>query len=247
MIRNVLIGCVLVIVFVASLIAMMPIGYPLRLAGLERSGVSYATAEGTIMSSRISGVEMAGQPIGDVLLDLRIWSLLSGRLSYDVQWGGPSGRGAGQVSVVPTGQLELGRLNAEQNIAALEGLMNAVRDVGGTVRIRNGALSVGQDRCESGSANISSDILTLAAQPYGRNFGDIVGTLSCQDGAFVVDLESQSDSGDTFDVLARAELSGVSEVTAEVRTNDPELAIVLGQLEFENEDGVWRYSTIRGL
>lgn len=247
MIRWIIFGLLALVVLILVMVLRMPLGFVLDRANLPAGSVSYSAAEGTIWNGRLNGLEVAGQPIGDVTLSARPQDLLAGGLSYDLQWGGPGGRGVTQITLGFGGSVSLQETRLEQSIGSVEGLMNAIREFGGVVRLRDGAIKLRQDQCESAAGTISSDILTNIGQSYGRAFGPVDGRLSCEDGVIVIYLVSTSETGDRVDVQSRLWLSGRADVTAEVATNDVELGAALAELYFEQDGDVWRYSRIEGM
>ncbi|MEM9226010.1 MAG: type II secretion system protein N, partial [Pseudomonadota bacterium] len=215
--------------FLAMLVVKVPLGFVLERAGLPNGDVKFSSVEGTVWSGRLNGVEAAGQPIGDIVLNARPQLLLTGAFGYSVQWGGPAGRGTGQISVAP-GRVHLKDVKLEQNLGALEGLTNTVRAFGGVLRLRDGQIRLTESECLSAGGTITSDILTKAGASYGRAFGPISGDLRCENGAIVIALKSSSEVGDKVDAMTEVWLNGRSEVEVDVTTNDVELGAALAEL-----------------
>jgi general secretion pathway protein N len=65
----------------ATFLALAAIAmFPLRLAGLERIGITARAAEGTIWQGHLHGAQFQGIPIGDMDIQVSVASLLGGRL-----------------------------------------------------------------------------------------------------------------------------------------------------------------------
>ena len=79
------------LVFAAVLAIAGVAQFPLRLAGLDRAGVTARAAQGTIWSGRLDDASWRGVPIGDIEVGLSTMALLGGRLRLD--FGGAAIRG----------------------------------------------------------------------------------------------------------------------------------------------------------
>ncbi|MDJ0920785.1 MAG: type II secretion system protein N [Henriciella sp.] len=240
---------ILTIIFVLTLalsaLLFTPLGFVLSRIGLGSAGIGWAQAEGTLRKGRVDGLFLPGQFVGDVSLELRPLSILYGGLAYDVQWGGASGRGTGVLELRPS-RIKGREMRAQLQISAIEGLAPIVRAAGGDVRLQAGSFELSRTGCEAAGGRLTSDVLSRAAQSYGREFGPVEGRLSCENGQFVLDAEGQSQSGDELELDARASLFGAAQVDVKVRTDDDELPLVLSSAQFQLRDGVWSYSYASG-
>ncbi len=246
--RTLFLLIVLVVSVIIALIWTVPLEVALRQAGVGGAGVGWANVEGTIRKGRINGLFTPGQAIGDISMELRPLSLLTLSPVYDVQWGGAGGRGSGTAKISGT-KLILSDIRMVQQVSAIEGLAMPVRAVGGTLELRGGSATLTQEGCSAASGQLTTDVLSRAAQQYGREFGSLAGPLSCQDGAFQVELEGQSQAGDRVDLDTQASLDGRADFTASVVTQDPELMLVLKEVGFTFTDGAWayRYEVVTGV
>ena len=245
--RRLLLLVLFIFMLICGLIAFTPLGFVMSQSGAGNF-VGWAKVDGTLMKGRVSGLYTGTQPIGDVDLELRPLSLLSLQPTYDVQWGGAGGRGTGVLTL--TRSALVGReLRLQQELGALEGLSPPVRAMGGSLRLSDGAFRITPEGCESASGTLSTDTLSTLAAQYGRQFGQISGPISCNAGAFVLDMEGIGDNGDRVEIDASANFAGFGEFTTQVETQDAQIVIALTQVGFQRENGrfVYRQSRTLGL
>jgi len=233
-----------VVVLIGGLFAFTPLGFVLGQSGVGGLGVGWAKVDGTLTKGRISGLYVGTQPIGDVSLELRPLSLLSLQPSYNVQWGGAGGQGTA-ILTLSRSALTGKDLRMRQEIGALEGLDPAVRAMGGSLDVSDAAFRLTQTGCESASGTISTNTLTSLAAQYGRQFGQVSGPISCDTGAFIIALEGASNADDRVYVDARAALTGQSEFSTRVQTQDAQIIIALTQIGFERRNGEFVYAQSR--
>ena len=233
-----------VIICVGATIAFTPIGYVLGQSGIGAAGVGWAKADGTLTKGRISGLFIGVQPLGDVNLTLRPMSLLTLQPSYDVQWGGAAGRGTGILTFTRS-SLRGTDIRMQQEIGAIEGLSPPVRAMGGSLRIANGSFTLTETGCEEASGTLSTDTLSTLAAQYGRQFGQISGPIDCDAGAFLINMEGESNAGDRVEIDARASLTGQGDFTARINTRDTQIIIALTQIGFVRENGQFVYRQSR--
>lgn len=246
--RQLVLLLVFLVILAGAMIAYTPLGFVVGQSGISAAGIGWAKIDGTLTKGRISGLYMGTQPIGDVSLELRPMSLLTLQPSYDVQWGGAGGRGTG-ILTLSRAALTASDIRMQQEIGALEGLSAPVRAMGGSLRIANGAFRLTQTGCESASGTLSTDTLSTLASQYGRQFGQISGPVSCDTGAFVIEMAGESEAGDRVEIDARAALTGQSDFSTRIDTQDTQIIIALTQVGFQRENGqfIYRQSRAAGL
>ncbi|MEO1188141.1 MAG: type II secretion system protein N [Pseudomonadota bacterium] len=235
-----------IVMLVIGVFAFTPLGFVLGQSGAGGLGVGWAKADGTLMKGRISGLYVGTQPIGDVSLELRPLSLLSLRPSYDIQWGGAGGQGTA-VLTLSRSALIGNDVRMRQEIGALEGLDPAVRAMGGSLDISDGTFRLTQTGCSDASGQLSTNTLTTLAAQYGRQFGEIAGPISCDNGAFVIAMEGSSEANDRVLIDARAALTGQGEFATRVQTQDAQIIIALTQIGFVRENGEFVYRQTRSV
>ena len=246
--RKFLMLIVFILALIAGLFAFTPLGFVLNQSGVGNMGIGWAKVDGTLMKGRISGFYAGTQPIGDVSLKLRPLSLVTLSPSYDVQWGGAGGQGTATLT------LSRSTVTAEQirmrlEIGALEGLEPAVRAMGGTLDVDDGAFELTRTGCETAAGNLSTTSLSTLASQYGRQFGAISGPISCESGSFKIAMAGESDVGNQVNIDARANILGGGDFATRVRTQDTQLILALTQIGFVRENGefVYRQSRTVGL
>lgn len=246
--RKLLLLILFVIMLIGGLFAFTPLGFVLSQSGAGSLGVGWAKADGTLLKGRISGLYVGTQPIGDVSLELRPLSLLALRPSYDIQWGGAGGQGTA-ILTLSRRAISGDEVRMRQEIGALEGLDPAVRAMGGSLDVSDGAFRLTTTGCEAASGQLSTNTLSTLAAQYGRQFGDIAGPISCEDGAFILAMEGTSQANDRVMIDARAALTGQGEFATRVQTQDAQIIIALTQIGFARENGefVYRQSRNTGL
>lgn len=235
---------ILLFLIVASVAAIRftPLRYVLSQVSSPGLTYGWANVEGTLMQGRISGLYVGNHAVGDVDLKLRPGALLSGKVSYDVRWGGAGGRGSAVIDANQT-IIEARDIRLNQSVAAMESLASTVRAIGGHVRIPQGQakFNIKTLTCETTNIDIWSDALSTAASQYGRTFQPLTGALTCADGAFRLDLSSTSEQKDTVQVNAIGQAIGPSSFDVTVSSTDDELRAALLQLGFVLRDGEMKY------
>lgn len=241
MLRWILFGFIAVIVAVVSAVRTMPLEYAMGQAGLPNTLVSWTSAQGTITRGRLNTVLLGPQLVGDVLVKQRFINPLSQSVTYDVQWGSAGGRGAGQI-VASRDRMIVNELRVQQNLVAMPGLIPAVRELGGNIRVLNASLDIDQKGCNAAEGLITTDVLVRLGNQYGKAFSDLQGPVSCKDGAILIALSASSDTGDRIDVTGNVGISGAGEFNISVETTDSEIRLVLKEYGFRQTDGdIWRY------
>lgn len=240
---------VLVLAALAALawaaLSQIPLGYVLRQMPLNSMGVHWTQTEGTVWNGRMMGVYLNGQPVGDVNIALRPASLLTLSPEVEVQWGGAGGRGAGVVRLAGRA-IEASDLRVEQRISAMESLTPELRAIGGIFRLSGGAFRIDASQCETATGELTADTLSLAAQQFGRDFSALTGSLTCENGAFLIDMSGSSSAGDTLSLNAEASLLGSSTIEVAANTNDDDIETLLANAGFSRENGVWTYTRASG-
>lgn len=238
--RTLLLSLVFVVCLIAAGVAFTPLGFVLERSGAGNAGAGWAQAEGTLMEGRISGLHVAGQPIGDVNLKLHPMSLLTLAPKYDVQWGGAGSSGSGVITISQS-SISAEDLRLQQNVSAIEGLALPVRAIGGTLRLTGGEIQLTRSGCDHAAGELTTDVLTRAAQQYGRQFGSIDGPLTCIEGNILTSLNGLSERGDTVRVDTETSISGASALNVVIETMDSDVMFALSQSDFVREGEAWIY------
>lgn len=224
------------------LFSKVPLEFGLSQAGLPNAVLNWTSSEGTITKGRLNTVSVGPQTLGDILLQRKAMNPLNQSVTYDLQWGSPGGNGAGSVTASRK-FVNVRELRLQQQVAALPGLALSVRELGGTVRITNGSISIRNEACEDATGDIYTDVLTRLGNQFGRSFDALTGTVSCADGHVLLALSSSSSEGDSIMIDGSITLSGIGNFTVLVKTGDPEIELALSENGFEQiETGVWQYT-----
>lgn len=234
-----------IVVFVATLIFFgfrsAPLGYVLSRANIPQQFASWSSAEGTVSKGRLNTLRVGPQLVGDVLLNLKGINPFSRSVSYDIQWGSPGGRGAGFINL-KSGRVKITDFRLQQDLSSMPGLILAVREIGGDIRISDGNITINEAGCESATGALSSDMIVKLGNRYGRSFAPLSGTIGCENGLLIVALDSSSDQGDIINVDGRISPTGQGAFNISVQTQDAEIGFALREYGFEQTDsGTWQY------
>jgi len=224
-----------------SAVRSTPIEFAMSQVGLPNGLVDWTSAEGTITKGRLNTVTLGPQLIGDVLVTQRSLNPFSRSISYDVQWGSAGGRGSGQIVASPE-RVQVKELRLQQNIVAMPGLVQAIRELGGSIRILNGSFDIDQNGCNSAEGEIFTDLLMRLGNQYGRSFSELKGPVSCENGNVMISLSASSAEGDLIEIAGNVSAAGAGEFNISVTTFDSEIRLVLQEYGFtKSDDDVWRY------
>ena len=241
MFRWLLFGLLALVVAIVSAVRSMPLEFAMSQAGLPNPILSWSSAQGTITKGRLNTVSLGPQLVGDILVKQRFLNPFSRSITYDVQWGSAGGRGAGQIIASPD-RVRVSDLRVQQNVVAMPGLVQAVRELGGTIRILNGAFEIDQAGCNFAEGLITTDVLMRLGNQYGRSFTELKGPVSCENGLVLIALEATSNEGDSIEISGNIGINGTGEFNILVETLDPEIRLVLQEYGFKKTEGdVWRY------
>ncbi len=238
--RTLALGFVFLVVLVGAIVASTPLSFVMERAGAEAYGLNWREARGRVWNGRLDGLAFGAQPIGDVQLRIRPGALMSGRLSYRIDWSGPPGRGTGIVTT-GAGGVALEGLRAEARVEELRGLTDVVRAAGGFVRVRADVLRFSGGRCDAARGTVATDVLANLAAAVGKSFGEIQGAIACDGAMLLIPAEAVSGAGDEFEATLRAGFAETSTLKATARTADPDFAAALSSLGFDFEDDAFVY------
>ena len=243
-------GVILLVVIglIGGLIWQVPLSFALRQSGIASTGVSWTQARGTVWQGQVTDIAVQQQKIGALELNLIPASLLSGSLSYNARWVGPTGRGVGNISV-STNHYSAEDVSLAVNLSEIPDLVEELKQAGATFRMTDADVSWQRfNGCVEASGNLQTDVVRLVGHQLQKDWPDLTGTLSCEDGDLVANLSGESGQGERFDVVFfmatsepvryRANISGVSP--------DVENALALYGFRFENGAYTLRGNSIGG-
>lgn len=220
------------LVLIGTLVLNTPLSFVLDKAGAQTAGLRWSTAEGTVFKGRLSGASFAGQQIGDIALQTRLRSLLTGKLGYDVVWQGTPGQGSGSLIIGRRG-FELTDFNGQVRLDQLRYLASEIRATGARLTLREAFVRFDNGDCADANGSVSSDVLTRFAERFGQDAGVFQGTLAC-DGP-MLQVAGMGDFGleDEITAALRIGVKEVSSLEAMVRTLDNRIGGALIAYEFE--------------
>jgi len=210
----------------------------LEKSGASQAGFTWQAAQGGIFNGKISGARFGAQPIGDVELAFTPSSLLRAKLGYKFKWDGPTGIGAGHISLNRS-DLTISGLDADFQLAEFVYLIADMRSTNGQASIQNGTVSMNEGACSQASGTVTSDLVTKVAARYDTEASQLSGTLSCDASALQLAMQGNISQDGQLTTKLRLDLLGASNFEANVDTRDPLLIVGLSSYGFqEGPNGV---------
>lgn len=240
--RLVILVALFLVVFLAALVWRMPASFVFERAGLPGGAVSFTYVGGTVWEGTVSGLNVGGQPLGQVRFKLRPGALVAGRLVYDVRVSGETAEARGTVGIGLDRSVALTDAFADINIQALRRLDPRLRQAPAKLQVTLDELRLDRRRaCRAGDGALSTDLLMAAGRRWNWQGPDMLGEIACRDGAFQVRLESAPgpDRIEADAVLNAASLR--YNLTARVESAHPGLGDAMRVLDFTAEDGAYVY------
>lgn len=211
----------LFVLVIAGTVAMnTPLEFVLEKSGAKRLGLNWDEANGTWRTGRLTGVQYAGQPIGNINLDLQPAAFLAGQVAYDVDWQGSPGRGTGKVSIGRTA-VKLNDINGQVQFEALRYLVDEVRASGARLTLQDGQIAFVDGACQEASGRVSSDVLTRMAAPYRQDASQFIGDIACD--------------GDMLELFGSGSIGEAGSVTGNIRMGINEMSTL--RVEISGADG----------
>lgn len=232
--------------FVAGLVAFAPLSAALKASGARQRGLSWAQAEGTVLSGRVVGLALRGVGYGDADLTFSPGGLLTGNLQYTVNWAGPQGAGRAKVSAGSGGRVALRDFAVSLDLAQLEQAALWIRQSGGRLDLTGSSLRFGPQGCISAEGNARSDVLERNQDILGPGWAPMQGELRCEAGTLVIPMASENQTGTRFQADLRLAPNQPGQFEARVSGLVPrELAFALPIAGFtpQGQDFVYLYST----
>lgn len=242
MMRKVFLFVLFVLVLAGTMIANAPIGFALERAGAERVGLSWTGASGSWRTGRLTGVQYAGQSIGNISLNLQPMAFLTGQVAYEVDWQGAPGQGTGKVRIGRRA-VNLEDVNGQLRLEALRYLVDEVRASGARLTVQDGQIAFTNGACTAASGQVSSDVLTRMAAPYRQDASVFLGNLTCAgDMLEVFGSGSIGEAGDVTGTL-RVGVTEISSLRAEIFGAEAGLGIALLDYGFEPSADGYMFET----
>jgi general secretion pathway protein N len=180
-----------------------PLSVVLDAAGARRGGLEWTSARGTLLDGRLEGITHDGKTIGDAGVRLLPAALLRGTLRFAVDWSGPSGRGAGQLSLVSSRHMTLRDYDLDLDLLELEQAARWIQQSGGRVRLEGDLIRFRDNACVEAIGVARSDVLERNRAILGDGWSPMQGDLRCEAGDLVIPFESANATGTKFGALLR--------------------------------------------
>ena len=232
--------------FVAGLVAFAPLSAALKASGAAQRGLSWTQAEGTVLSGRVVDLALRGISYGDADLTFSPGGLLTGNLQYTVNWTGPQGAGRAKVSAGGGGRVALRDFAVSLDLAQLEQAALWIRQSGGRLDLSGPSLRFGPEGCISADGSARSDVLERNQDILGSGWTPMQGALRCEGGTLVFPMASENQTGTRFEATLRLAPHQPGQFEARVSGLVPrELAFALPIAGFtpQGQDFVYLFST----
>lgn len=200
-----------------------PLATALNWAGLDRTGLNWQRASGTIWSGTVEGLAVQDLVFDRVQTTLSPWPLVMGRADMTFAATGTGLQGSGQAVLSGGGRAILRDTDLEVDLAAFS-LRDALGEpIRGQLTARIELVHVTREACEEGRYEVATDALVYAARGYGAAGFPLSGRGECAEGRFNLTMTGEQGAERVrLDVSATPQLDYSAQV--EVRTADRTLA-----------------------
>jgi general secretion pathway protein N len=216
-----------VLAFVAAAVAFLPLAAALRWSGVERRGLSAASATGTVWRGELKDARYGGVNLGDVMVGLDAAALLGGRLR--LRTASESGAFRGAAAWVLNGR-DAGLEAATGELAP--SVLRTPLPLSGPVRFGDVFIRFRGGRCAAAGGRV--DVASAA--------GALSGPLRCANGALNLPLQGRTAAGETR-LAVTLQGDGRYRVEGRVLAPEPAAAASLRLAGFADVDGAMQRST----
>lgn len=180
-------------VFVATLVVNAPASTLLQ--PLRASGLSYASAKGTVWNGVIEGAVFDRTAFGTISFRAPPLGFLSGRLVVVASATGGAIEGGGRFSVGLGGDVHATGVDANVELGRFRryGFMGAPLE--GNARISVERLVISASGCRTAVGTVWTNALKGPAKRLGGSAFDLSGAARCDDKDLVVDLAGEGEEG----------------------------------------------------
>lgn len=212
----------------------IPLSFALRVSGAAERGLSWQQARGTVWNGQIAGLVSGGVDLGTLGLKSQPMSLILGRPAAGVQLSAGAVEGRLDASLAGP-EIRIRDLSVNADLARLSNLRPQLRQAGGALSLRGGALTLTQDgACLAASGTASLDTVRRIGMLYGRDWPLVSGDLTCEAGAVLIRLSGTGPAQERFDLAVRFLQAGSTEIRVLAAGLDPDAAGLLPALGFSS-------------
>lgn len=216
----------LLFVFLAAVLAALPLTVPLAVGLGRAKSLSFAEARGSIWKGEIRRAALGSLKLGDLTVGLDPLALLTGQTKVAIRASGGDLKGDGRIALTRrspgverfSGSIPLSALGLA---GSLSGDLNA-RDV--SAEFDDGA-------CRKAEGDIAAVVQGLGPNPVA-----LKGRPVCQGPALAVPLAGAVE-GMALDLVVRLQADGRYNLEATVRTSDPAFGAILAAEGFTSVPG----------
>ncbi len=206
----------------------LPITVVVSWFNLERLGVSYGRAEGTVWAGSVENVAWRGVSLGDVQFAFRPSALLLGRASISVEVDGSGALAGG--AIIERGMGKLFRVRDAVLTAQVDQLPVLV-PVSGSVALNIIEATFDTGGCRSVDADLQTDALARPSNGLDWAGPVLSGTASCVEGAVLIPLTGREGS-EAVSLAMTLQHDRTFNLRASVNTGNDALAFMLGAIGF---------------
>lgn len=218
----------LLLIFLAALLAALPLTAPLAV-GLAASGgtaLSFAEARGSLWKGEVRGAAIGPLTLGDLGVGLDPLALLTGKTRVSVRASGGDVKGTGRI-VLNRRSPGVERFTGSLALTAL-GLSGSLT---GDINARALTAAFKDGACVAAEGEIAAVVHGLGAAPVALR-----GRPVCQGAALSLPLAGAVD-GMALDLTTRLRADGRYSVEVTVRTTDPAFGAILAAEGFTSVPG----------
>jgi len=163
----------------------------------------YASIEGTLWSGVIRGASVNGADLGDIEFKTMVRSLVTGTLKAQLNLNGDDVFGTTELGAGLSRELSLGNADLRFNLTSLSrryAFLGA--PIEGAAAIKISTFRYALKGCREAVGEVWTDVLKGPARLFDGDAFDLVGPVSCQDGALRVELAGRGGEGSASMTIA---------------------------------------------
>ena len=212
--------------------ASVPFSAIVGLFELDRVGISYARAEGTLWRGHLSDVYWRDAPVGQVMIRPVLSALLSGKFSLAFVVDGRVVEAEGKIVWGLFSQFRIQDVRLSADLAALPVFIK----LGGRLDLALTEIEFGAGGCKLGKGRLHTDALTHSLAGLAWSGPALTGEIRCDDGVLILPL-SGGDAAQDARLLMQVKPDHKFDVRVDVDILDPVMTQLLPQFGFYREGG----------
>ncbi len=216
----------LLLVFLAALLAALPLTVPLAVGLGSAKSLSFAEARGSVWRGEVRRASLGPVTLGDLSVGLDPLALLTGQTKVAIRASGGEAKGAGRIALTRRSP-GVERFSGSIPLSAL-GLAGSLS---GDLTARDVTAEFGDGACRKAEGDIAAVV-----QGLGPNAVTLKGHPVCQGPVLALPLAGAIE-GMALDLVVRLQADGRYNLEATVRTTDPAFGAILAAEGFTSVPG----------